>query len=222
MNMENACALWDIRWTARRKWYRDPKWLVGILIAVAIPVLGWFVPRWVQNRDARDEKPPGVPVVEQRAFVSQKSIDLTPVRDPATNRVTHWNITVVWTNHGNTPTLRASTYAHVISFPGPMPADYSFEHDASTPTVEMVETVIDPKSDRPSSALPVSVATIQDVIAGRQKLYVWGWAEYNDFLPNTARHRTEFCLEVIIAGDANNPTGISALSVFQKRHNGAT
>jgi hypothetical protein len=222
-DVENACVLWNVRWIERRRrWYRDPKWLVGIGVPVVIAVLGWFAPRWVQDRGGRDEKPPDAPVVEQRAFVSQKSIDLTPVRDPATNRVTHWNVTVIWTNQGNVPAVRTLTYAHVISFPGPMPADYGFEHDPSTPAVEMVETVIGPKSDRASLVLPVPIGTIEDVIAGRQKLYVWGWAEYDDFVPSTARYRTEFCLEVIIAGDANDPTGISAHSVYQKTHNGAT
>jgi len=59
-DVENACALWNVRWIERRRrWYRDPKWLVGIGVSVVIAVFGWFVPRWLQSRDGRDEKPPG-------------------------------------------------------------------------------------------------------------------------------------------------------------------
>lgn len=34
-----------------------------------------------------------------------------------------------------------------------------------------------------------------------RRAYVWGWIEYNDILPNTERHRTEFCYRLVMHGE---------------------
>jgi len=47
VDLENKCALWEERWRQRRKWYHDPKWIIGIIVAVILAVLGWFVPEWI-------------------------------------------------------------------------------------------------------------------------------------------------------------------------------
>ena len=48
-NIENKCALWEERWKQRRKWYHDPKWIIGIIIAVLLGTFSWFVPEWISR-----------------------------------------------------------------------------------------------------------------------------------------------------------------------------
>ena len=37
-------------------------------------------------------------------------------------------------------------------------------------------------------------------------IYMWGWTDYDDVFQRTKRHRTEFCLEIIVRGDVRTET----------------
>lgn len=52
-------------------------------------------------------------------------------------------------------------------------------------------------------------------------VYYWGWADYNDVLTGTDRHRTEFCFEIDVRTDPMK--GPSAIIGFRPttKHNGA-
>ena len=66
-----------------------------------------------------------------------------------------------------------------------------------------------PKATTWTATLGLSIADLYGIWKGKKRSLVWGWVDYNDVFPDTARHRTEFCHEVIVIGDPRNPAHIT-------------
>jgi hypothetical protein len=81
------------------------------------------------------------------------------------------------------------------NYPLGMPDDFDFP-DLTIDTNYPV--LLGPKGTMFGRDIVFDGNIIDATIAGLGKLYIWGWAEYNDIFENTKRHRTEFCHEVII------------------------
>jgi hypothetical protein len=59
-------------------------------------------------------------------------------------------------------------------------------------------------------------------IGGRRRIFIWGWADYNDVFPSTPRHRTEFCYEITVGQDPSTGPIEQSISASQYgRHNAA-
>jgi hypothetical protein len=94
--------------------------------------------------------------------------------------------------------------------------DFDFPDFSGDHTIGML---IGPHSTVNALPLEIGAGDLEEVIARRGHLYVWGWAEYNDVFADTPRHRTEFCNEVVISRD---PARVIAVNfAVYKKYNGA-
>jgi hypothetical protein len=90
-----------------------------------------------------------------------------------------------------------------------LPAGFEFG-DINPPGFEFCEiALIGPRSEWESEVGPFWLGDLDAVGAFSKFIYIWGWIEYNDVFPNTKRHRTEFCFEVLVSGPANRRENIS-------------
>jgi len=71
-----------------------------------------------------------------------------------------------------------------------------------------------------SPKLEIEESVIQNVYAGKCRLFLYGWAEYNDVFTGTVRHRTDFCYEFKIRELTYQ--GMLAEVTMHHRHNAQT
>jgi hypothetical protein len=70
------------------------------------------------------------------------------------------------------------------------------------------------------AAVDIPVDVFQAVQAGTHRMYIWGWADYDDIFQNTERHRTEFCTEILVTGSLSG--AVPGLSfVTRTNYNGS-
>jgi hypothetical protein len=66
----------------------------------------------------------------------------------------------------------------------------------------------------------IPVEILDKTRSGRAHVYLWGWTDYDDIFQGTKRHRTEFCVEIIVHGDVRTETCQFSFPQ-QGRHNGS-
>jgi hypothetical protein len=95
-------------------------------------------------------------------------------------------------NSGNTPAGRVTYCINSESSESELTADFDFPDSKDLET-----TVIGPRAVAHTQT--VSFPAIEITMASRDgwHLYIWGWIEYSDIFPDTPRHRTEYCFEVV-------------------------
>jgi hypothetical protein len=66
------------------------------------------------------------------------------------------------------------------------------------------------------NTLIVPIPTMEEARAGRLRLFMWGWAEYDDMFSHDKTHRSEFCREMVIT-DVTREGGetISVAAIFR-------
>lgn len=153
-------------------------------------------------------------IATQRAFVFVTTI--IPRRGiNMDGDTTHWVFEVQWKNSGNTPTKNMFVRMNLLPFDGELPDDFDFKDLGN----DNVPVFIGPQSMVGSGQLSVQVADVEAVIAGNKKLFLWGWAEYDDTFKDTPRHRVEYCFDIRIAGEAKTDKNSIQMSMY-RRHNG--
>lgn len=140
--------------------------------------------------------------------------------DDAEGRIQQWRVAVRWENSGKTPPryVRIQTVAMVGI--NEIPNDFDF---SSIPITVNTQLLIPPNNTIESDELPVTLEQTEDIIAGRQHLYIWGWIEYDDVFERTPRHRTEFCHKWFLGGDPRSaePDRFPKRYAVHERHNAA-
>lgn len=149
----------------------------------------------------------------QRAFVFLEGITTKRNIDSAGNTIT-WIFFPVWKNSGSTPTKIFRFFLNMKPFDGDLPEDFDFADGVG----ELIETFIPPQGVGGTTGLVVPIADIEAIIARTKRLFLWGWAEYDDIFENTLRHRVEYCVEVVIFGEARTDKNLIEHRVY-RRHN---
>ncbi|MGO8844311.1 MAG: hypothetical protein ACLQFI_02990 [Methylocella sp.] len=143
----------------------------------------------------------------QRAYVFVNFLQ-SIVIDPKTKNVVFWRITPTWTNFGSTPTQNMRNHINCKIFSGPIPPNWDFPdmwgEGISTEHKENVVLPLGPKSIIHGQAIDIAIQDVHDCIEGKNTIYLWGWAEYNDIFINTKKHITRFCNKLVIGGDPTN------------------
>jgi len=159
----------------------------------------------------------------QRAFVLVKALEVElitfPYQSPTAgiiDRIAGWRIGVEWENSGDTPTRDLITHVSLKFFDDGIPNNYDFP---DLPERNVSNALIGPRGTIHSASFLISVQEAQDVKNGPKRLYMWGWGEYDDVFPNTKRHRTEFCYEVLFIDPF--PQRASFGHLMHRAHNGA-
>jgi hypothetical protein len=158
----------------------------------------------------------------QRAFVFVKRICVGHQTNlvqsptgPLVEVIVGWNIGIQWENTGDTPTRDLITHISLHEFQGEMPASYDFPDLNGTTT----KSLLGPKAVCFSPVFSIPDSQARQTFQGESHLYMWGWAEYNDVFPDSDRHRTEFCYELLFI--APFPSKSSFTHRLHNRHNGA-
>ena len=134
-----------------------------------------------------------------------------------------------WKNSGSTPAMQFRNWANWKIFPNGPPHGYTWpDLDASGKPLPIPDngtiTFIGPKATIYAESLKIPISTMEQVRAGKQRLFLWGWSEYNDILGGTPRHRTEFCNEVTVTDlgkDSKGEATIAASFAHHRTHNTA-
>jgi len=152
----------------------------------------------------------------QRAFVFIKEIDTFSFPDRPLMK-----IMPKWENSGQTPTKRMVNHVNWKFFEGDIPADYDFPDLPGEPSVPIL---LGPGGNVFTSSLDIATPFLERVIRGEGRIYLWGWADYDDVFAKTPRHRTEFCNEMValqLAPDKADGSQKAALQFRMHRaHNG--
>ena len=137
-----------------------------------------------------------------RAYVSVKTIKMEDYRNAGTmgvdgtvvpGTVHNYKIAAEIENTGQTPTRKAVVNINRGLRPTKLPDDFDFPDG---PKSEVA--AIGARSTFDTLDFFVSIAEVEKVIEKKQKMYVWGWVDYNDVFERTPRHRTEFCFEIVL------------------------
>jgi hypothetical protein len=99
---------------------------------------------------------------------------------------------IVLENTGETPTKKMICNFDYCTFLEELPDNFNFPEKGQRQygTIGRKAT-LDVKV-----LMPFNV--FKDTLTKKHRLYIYGWIDYNDVFPNTIRHRTESCYEVII------------------------
>jgi hypothetical protein len=134
-------------------------------------------------------------ITTERAFVV-----LNPFwhKNETVDGVKGWSFRCIWKNTGNTPTkfmlMNFNRQWRVVA--GQLPLDDDFKDgDNAGPAF------LGPQNERGSAKLHIPEDVLNLIQMGQAHAYLWGWAEYNDVFVGTPRHRTEFCVEIVVVGD---------------------
>lgn len=159
----------------------------------------------------------------QRAFVAFLTLNHAATINYKTNKVMQWSFVPTWRNAGNTPTRNLVTHDSLMIFDGEMPKDWDFPDIWAQQSIpeERVPTPlgISPQHTIFGEALGVPIEVMEDVIAHKKSLYMWGWTAYSDIFPETKRHITRFAVQIFIGGNPHDIKRISFSYPFINQYN---
>jgi hypothetical protein len=150
----------------------------------------------------------------ERPFVFVKSIGAVVVGD----RV---RIHATFENSGSSPTRNTRSRAMWKLFPTEPPSDYAYPDLDANGQVDLTKenkpAFVGPKGTTLSAKIEIPLSSIELVVRKAGRIFIWGWIEYDDLIPSSPRHRTEFCNEVEIQGlgpDVKDPATVTAALSF--------
>jgi hypothetical protein len=180
-------------------------WPIGLLAESAFESARSLIP------DVRDAM-----IASKRAFVFVKNIEPRFIGKKTTHTITGWNFITLWENGGNTPAKNRTTRVHCGVFEQPIEFNFEFPDLGD---VVSDGGVIGPKAVMPThTEIPVEI--FDKARSESAHVYMWGWTDYNDIFQRTKRHRTEFCVEIVVHGDVRTETCQFSFAQ-QGRHNGS-
>jgi hypothetical protein len=110
----------------------------------------------------------------------------------------NWRITATLENGGNTPTKNLLSSINCQAFDEAMPDDFAFPNPAhQEPAVGLIGLHSVSQTQHVDIPLPL----MEHVAHGHQRVFLWGWVDYDDAVGGKSRHRTEFCFEVLKHGE---------------------
>jgi hypothetical protein len=128
-----------------------------------------------------------------------RKIKPTPVVNEDTGEIVGWNLQVIWKNAGQTPTRQCVFVVNRGIAPKRLPETYDTFPDAEGQRRQKV--LIAPNGFVRSGDFYFSLDELQRVREGKAFCYLFGWIDYNDVFEGTPRHRTEFCVAILIDTD---------------------
>ena len=198
-------------------WWARAQSILGILGFIGV-VLTLIFTGWTAATASRQVRLSRQSVIDtDRAFVYISEGLMGAVVNSKTQKVESWKTSVRWKNSGTTPTRNLRLFLALSIRKDGLPDSFDF------PVLEVpdVHVMIAPGSTIDSVELPISLEDMEDIVAEKKYLHVWGWAEYDDVFEGTPRHRTEVCIRWRVGGNVRDPQKFSSRYEIYGRHNGA-
>jgi len=105
--------------------------------------------------------------------------------------------------------------------PDEIPDDFDFP-DEWTPGElrENVPISIGARAETWCAPQEFHLVDVAHITQGDRHIYIWGWIDYSDVFAKTARHRTEFCFELMVIGNPDHPNPQNISVRTYRKHNG--
>jgi hypothetical protein len=159
-------------------------------------------------------------LIAERAFIATDRFEALPYIPPGTQVVEKWIFNIVWANQGKTAATGFRQGFNSEVRLDSLPAD--FDYPEGVEPADAPASLVLPSGTKTGTAAMLSIDDCVAVYEGKKKVFFWGWCDYDDILPDTPRHRTEFCNELVATNDPRNP--LATLTFMFKDvgpHNGA-
>lgn len=165
----------------------------------------------------------------QRAFVFFKHVTPGRVVDTRTNAVKYWTVTPIFENSGETPTKHMVGRLNYDFFDEAPPEEFDFPDKPVVNEWSLKKTpnFLGPKSTgNIGGSIFIGAEKMIDLAKNKLSFYFWGSIDYNDVFPETPRHRTEYCLQLVVEGDPSKAAtdGIATFRLstrYHHKHNAA-
>lgn len=193
-----------------------PKWTdvvqalsAGIVAVFTFVLTVVSVKQWSAARIAADAALKSAIVAEQTLVYAQRTyvFGVEPVVTWAKDqgdRLTGLGMRLDWVNVGNTLASRAVSHLEVTEFEPAMPPGFAYDLGFSPNPNDPAASIM----PRDKLSIEARVRPIEDFLLAwkkRAELYVIGWIEYDDVLPDTDRRRTEVCWRLTVVSDPTVP-----------------
>ena len=161
-------------------------------------------------------------IAAERAYLFPGVIDCDGVVDQ-TGRMVRWSFKARWKNSGSTPARYVDMQtSYVVTSMSGLDKSFNFEDGPKGDLDDGSLGSVGPGVE----VLGESTLIAPDVLKGawqkQTRVFIYGWAEYEDIFPGTSRRRTEFCFE---ARPQTDPTRGSESNPFRltnfSSHNGS-
>jgi hypothetical protein len=149
----------------------------------------------------------------QRAFIFVDSIQAFVLNDS-------FVIIPSWINSGSTPENPFTNWANWKVFSAELPADFDYPDvdkngQPITGGAKGPIMFMGPHARQGTEPLKVPIPVMDEVRAGKLRLFIYGWAEYRDAFQGTSGHRTEFCNEISVTDmGKDNTTGKTTVAII--------
>ncbi|WP_423414316.1 hypothetical protein RLW55_12015 [Hyphomicrobium sp. B1] len=185
-------------------------WLTVFTAVLAISTIGLWIVTWRASVAQARDMDRSIKATADSADAAKKSAEVAERSLHELNRAFVFfkriafeeesgkgmNVVVTWENIGNTQTVQMRSAITWQAFP---PAIWSgFNYPNAAPGGP---SSIGPKGTRTMLPVLIPEANLREVLAGRARILAYGWTEYDDIfaqVAHTDRHRTEFCMEVLV------------------------
>ncbi|MBI1776056.1 MAG: hypothetical protein HYR63_11985 [Proteobacteria bacterium] len=161
-------------------------------------------------------------IAGQRAFISASFVPIANL-NPETGEITNWGFRTIWTNSGDTPTRLLINHINLQPRDDELPPDWDFPDywPAEMPPSKRSAIFLSapPHGTVNGHDVYTSMQVIEQVIAKKKFLYLWGWATYSDVFPNTKKHVTRFAVQVVIGGNPRDREHVSFQFPYIAQHN---
>lgn len=200
--------------------------LSGVAVAIFTFTL-WATTNklWIAARAQADDMKESLRIAQESANSSSKQADISRLTLERTIRpvvemigfdyswsapegqLTHWHFVPLLGNAGPVGTVNGITNSNWTFTRKPLDADFDYP-EIIRKEMDLAHPQRSPIGANKSISGVRAVVPIDSVIeayARRGHILVWGWIEYDDGLPSTLRHRTEFAVEVVVKVDPRAP-----------------
>jgi hypothetical protein len=194
-------------------------WLTIATSVIAVAGIFTLVAAFLQwsSLKSTDETTREALTAAQRAFVFVKDISYGKLPNYLATTPTGIRLIVAWENSGTTPTKSLITHVSWEVFTPDIPANFDFPDRGGGPDNR---ALIGPKASMNMAPVDIPIDVFQAIQAGTHRLYIWGWADYDDIFKDTERHRTEFSSQILVTGSLSD--AIPGLTfVMHTKYNGS-
>jgi hypothetical protein len=171
--------------------------IFAFLAAGAAIYSGWVFSR--QLDEMTDSE-----IRELRAYVFVQRMNFSSHLNPIANYI-WWSIVPIWENSGSTFTKHLITNINWSFRDDDLPNDFGYPpNDLGYGTTAL----IGPRSSIRGAEVTFTGADLIPVQNGTKRLFIWGFAQYNDVFEKTAQRKTLFCYRLYpIRGDVTRRIG---------------
>jgi hypothetical protein len=169
-------------------------------------------------------------VKTEPAFLFHRGVAIAAITG-VDGHIRGWRFMLSWHNSGSTPAkgvlMNTGLYwvdkVDVVEDVADLPREFDFPdtYGFREPT-DRVRLSIGPGGEIAGDPKDIEISELERAYHRQCRIFIWGWVDYNDIFPQTPRHRTEYCFEIVVSSDpSRHEAGTSTFMFFAYgTHNG--